>query len=114
MGSIYNIIFKHPVALKFHLWSMGKITQYPLDKRMGGPQSRTGHCGVVKFLAPAGNQIQGLQPVAHNYNKYAVPALTRAESKVFSIYKYAAAVELLLLKFGVTCSISPRNWIIIL
>jgi hypothetical protein len=34
-----------------------RSSRYPLDKRLGGPQSRSGRCGEVKILDPteAGN-----------------------------------------------------------
>jgi hypothetical protein len=46
----------------------GKSPSYPLDKRLGGPQSRSGHGGEEKNSHP----IKGLEPpiiqlVAHRY-----------------------------------------------
>jgi hypothetical protein len=38
----------------------GKDPQYPLDRRLGGPQSRSGRCGVE-------NRIPAVQPVACRY-----------------------------------------------
>jgi hypothetical protein len=33
----------------------GKETQYPLDRRLSGPQSQSGRCGKERNLFPAGN-----------------------------------------------------------
>jgi hypothetical protein len=38
-------------------------SRYPLDRRMGGPQSRSGRCGDENNLSPAGNQTPAVQPV---------------------------------------------------
>jgi hypothetical protein len=38
--------------------------RYPLDMRLGGPQSRSGRCGVEKNVAPAGILTPAVQPVA--------------------------------------------------
>jgi hypothetical protein len=40
-----------------------KEPQYVLDRRLGGPQSRSGRCGE-KILTPAGNRTWAVQPVA--------------------------------------------------
>jgi hypothetical protein len=34
----------------------GKELQVPLDRRLSGPQSRSGRCGAEKNLAPAENR----------------------------------------------------------
>jgi hypothetical protein len=41
-----------------------KSPQYPLDKRLGGPQSRYGRNDEEKNLWPAGNRTPAVQPVA--------------------------------------------------
>jgi hypothetical protein len=51
-----------PVAL-----SLRKEPRYPLDKRKGGPQRRSGRCGEEKNLAPAGNRTPAAQSVARRY-----------------------------------------------
>jgi hypothetical protein len=38
-----------------------RFTPYPLDRRLGGPQSRTRRC-EEKNLAPAGIRIPAVQP----------------------------------------------------
>jgi hypothetical protein len=41
-----------------------KIPRYSLDRRLGGPQNRSGRYGEEKHLAPAGNLTPAVQPVA--------------------------------------------------
>jgi hypothetical protein len=36
----------------FPLYSRGNSTRYPFDRRLRGPQSRSGHCGVEKNRLP--------------------------------------------------------------
>jgi hypothetical protein len=43
------------MPLLLYLW--GKILQYPLDRRLGGLQSWSGHCGTEKNLFP----LQGIE-----------------------------------------------------
>jgi hypothetical protein len=38
------------------LYLQRKCPRYPLDRRLGGPQSRSGRHGEVKILAPTGTQ----------------------------------------------------------
>jgi hypothetical protein len=42
----------------------GNRLWYPLDKKLGGPQSQSGRCGQEKNLASAGNRTPAVQPVA--------------------------------------------------
>jgi hypothetical protein len=42
----------------------GKSPQFPLDKSLGGPQSRSGRCGEKKILDKGGNLIKN-NLVAH-------------------------------------------------
>jgi hypothetical protein len=41
--------------------------RYPLDRRLGGPQSRSGRCRDEGNLTLAGNQTPVVQPVARRY-----------------------------------------------
>jgi hypothetical protein len=43
------------------LYSRGKILRYPLDRRMGGPQSQSERTGEKKNVAPGGNRIPVVQ-----------------------------------------------------
>jgi hypothetical protein len=40
---------------------------HPLNRRLGGPQSRSGRCGEEKNLALAVNQTPAIQPVSRRY-----------------------------------------------
>jgi hypothetical protein len=51
----------------------GKIPRYSLDRRLGGPQSRSGRCGGERNLALAGNRTPAVQPVARRCTDWAVP-----------------------------------------
>jgi hypothetical protein len=44
--------------------SPGETLQYPLGRRVGGPQSGSGSCGEDKNLVSARNPIPALQRVA--------------------------------------------------
>jgi hypothetical protein len=49
------------------LYPHGKNPRYPLDRRLGGPQSRFGRCEVRKnLLPPAANQIPVVNKIALN------------------------------------------------
>jgi hypothetical protein len=45
----------------------GKDPRYPLHRRLGGPQSRSGRFGEEQNLAPAGSPTPAVQPIAHRY-----------------------------------------------
>jgi hypothetical protein len=40
------------------LYTKGNRPQDPLDRRLGGPQTWFGHCGIEISFSPAGNDIQ--------------------------------------------------------
>jgi hypothetical protein len=46
----------------------GRGPRYPLDRRLGEPQSRSGRCGEEKNLA-----LPGIEPVARRYTDWAIP-----------------------------------------
>jgi len=50
----------------------GKETQYPLYRRLGGLQGRSGK--VQKISPPPGFDHRNPQPVASRYTDYAIPA----------------------------------------
>ena len=47
-------------------------TQYPLHKRLGGPQGRSGRVG--KISPPPGFDPRTVQPVESRYTDWAIPA----------------------------------------
>jgi hypothetical protein len=50
------------------LYTKGKSPWYPLDRRLGGPQSQSGHIGEEKNSQPlAGLESPITQPVAQHY-----------------------------------------------
>jgi hypothetical protein len=62
------------------LCPLGKGLRYPLDRRLGGPQSRSGRRGEEKILEPTGTQTPTssvIQPVASRYTDYDIPAHSR-------------------------------------
>jgi hypothetical protein len=52
--------------------SGGKCPRYPLDSRLGGPQSRSGRCGEEKILDPTGTRT----PTPRSFSRYPVAILT--------------------------------------
>jgi hypothetical protein len=44
------------------LYPQGKIPHYPLNRRLGGPQSRSGHCWEERYLLP----LLGIEPQPSN------------------------------------------------
>jgi hypothetical protein len=50
----------------------GKETRYPLYRRLGGPQGRTGR--VRKISPRPGFDPRTVQPVSSRYTDYAIPA----------------------------------------
>jgi hypothetical protein len=49
-------------VLASHAWR--KSAQYPMNRRLGGPKSRSGRCGgIEKFVAPDGNLNPAVHPV---------------------------------------------------
>jgi hypothetical protein len=50
------------------LYSRGKSPRYPLDRRLGGPQSRSGRLGEEKFLDPTGTRT----PIPQSSSQYPV------------------------------------------
>jgi hypothetical protein len=61
------------------LYSQGKSLQYPLDRRLGGPKSRSGHGVEEKNFQPyrdSNPDHLNVHPVASLYTDWAIPALS--------------------------------------
>jgi hypothetical protein len=61
------------------LYPREKSPRYPLDRRLGGPQSRSGRPGEEKILGPTGTRTPtplSSNSVASRYTDYAIPAPT--------------------------------------
>jgi hypothetical protein len=59
------------------LYPREKSPRYPLDRRLGGLQSRSGRFGEGKIFDPTGTRTPTpsiVQPVASRYTDYATPA----------------------------------------
>ena len=78
----YSSILSLPSALDAGGWSMprpgrftpGKETWYPLYRRLGGPQGRSGR--VQKISPPPGFDPRTVQPVESRYTNYTILAHT--------------------------------------
>jgi hypothetical protein len=63
--------------MPWQLNPLGKSPQYPLDRRLGGPQIQSGQCEGEEILDPTGTQTLTplvVQPMASHYTDYAIPA----------------------------------------
>jgi hypothetical protein len=56
------------------------MTRYPLCRRLGGPQGRSGR--VLKISLQLVFDPRTVQLVASRYTDYAIPAHTRVQSKI--------------------------------
>jgi hypothetical protein len=54
---------------------------FPLDRRLGGPQIRSGRCEEEENFAPTWNQILVPQPVTRGYVDWAIPNPLFAKKK---------------------------------
>jgi hypothetical protein len=62
-------------ASRLGRFTPGKNPGYPLNRRLNGPQSRCGYCGLEeKSLAPAGNRTPGVLSVALLYTEWVILA----------------------------------------
>jgi len=59
------------LVVSFNPWSLypqGTSPRYALDRRLGGPQNRSGRCGEKKNYKPLeGFELPIIQPVAQRY-----------------------------------------------
>jgi hypothetical protein len=54
-------------------FTSGKVTRYPLYRKLGGPQGRSGR--LRKISPPPGFDPRTVQPVASSYTDWAIRAL---------------------------------------
>jgi hypothetical protein len=59
------------------LYLRRKDPHYQLDKRLGGPQGRSGHWNMEKSLATSRNRTPDIQPVARLCTDWAIPTPSR-------------------------------------
>jgi hypothetical protein len=50
----------------------GNRPQYPLDRGLSGPETRSGLCGKETNLTSAGFRTPGVQPVVRRYTDYTI------------------------------------------
>jgi hypothetical protein len=60
------------------LYPREKSPRYPLDRRLGGPQSRSGRFGEVKIIDPTGTRTPTPQSSNSRYTDCAIPAPWRS------------------------------------
>jgi hypothetical protein len=72
----------------------GKIPWYPFDKRLSGPQSRSGRGGEEKnSQPPQGFKLPIIQPIAQRYTAELSRLLTILVTKNFeSVHRHAAYI----------------------
>jgi hypothetical protein len=83
------------------LYPRGKSPWYPLERRLGGPHSRSGSCGEETILDPTGTRTpnpwsSSPQPVAIPTGLSRLPVLEKSSLKSivdFTIYVYWTCVS---------------------
>jgi hypothetical protein len=73
---------RHELEAIGQLHTPAALPQYPLDRRLGGPQSRFGRCVQEKNLVPAGIRTPALQLVARRYTDWAIPTRLYTHNKL--------------------------------
>jgi hypothetical protein len=79
---------------------------YPLDRRLGGPQSRSGRCGKNSWPYQDSNfDPSVIQPIASRYTDYAIPVPN-------TVSQYIVYMKLLLGpgKIFTTSRVGKLNW----
>jgi hypothetical protein len=72
----FGISWKWVVSfMLLFLYPRGKNTRYSFDSSLCGIHSPSGRCGEEKNLTPFGNRTPAVQPEAHRYTDWAIPAL---------------------------------------
>jgi hypothetical protein len=74
------------------LYPRGKSPRYPLDRRLGGPQSRSGHVQKRKSLTLPGLELQPLGRSARSQSLYRL-RYPGTEVNYFSSYRTLSAIR---------------------
>jgi hypothetical protein len=72
----------------------GKRSRYPLDRRLCGPQSRSGLYGEQKNLAPSGNRTPAVQIIDRRYADRVIPAPAFWDTVVSSHFSFMCSLTL--------------------
>jgi hypothetical protein len=96
----------HYMEVSGQLYPWRKSPRYPLDRRLGGPQRRSGHYKEEKSLAPVGNQTLLALPIAHRYAYWAIPVNT---VDLWGIVMYEIG-EKYIIKSFIICSLRHMLW----
>jgi hypothetical protein len=89
------------------LYPWGKSPLYPLDRRLGGPQSWSGCYGEEKNLAPARNRTLAVQPVARCYINWAIPA----PQPMHENFKMKCTYQVVKIQFPLVCCNIPATYV---
>ena len=82
-------------------------TGYPLYRRLGGPQGRSGH--MLKISTPPGFDPRTVQPVASPYTDYATrPKITQKRAVIIWIFFVKQKKGKILLLFSVQMWETPQ------
>jgi hypothetical protein len=80
-----------------------------LDRRLGGPQGRSGQCEQKNVFAPARYRTPSTQPAVHRYNDLAIPISVIKVSKV-KLYGSAIAEAVSRLLLTAAARVRARVW----
>jgi hypothetical protein len=80
----------------------GKVTWYPLYRRLGGPQGRRSG-RVRKISLPAGFDPRTVQPVASRYTDYAIPVHWECVCR-------SLAMKMMVINVLSTCIYNPQTF----
>src|SRR5215470_13144875 len=78
-------------------------TRYPLYRRLGGPQARSGQ--MRKISPPAGFDPRTVQPVASRYTDYAIRSTTSPDSAPIKFSRNTSPFKVSL----ISCSLRPKD-----
>jgi hypothetical protein len=95
-----------------------KRPRHPLNRKLGGLQSRSGRCEEEKSLASTGNWTPAAEPVARLYTDWAIPTPDGRRLTLWKNYSNGCMFEVLtgvVKKSSVILDLTPRypmkvNW----